>query len=265
MRFHSLRIGVRLLNMACMVVAISSCTGGARVSKMPSTEIVWPAASAAPRIAYIGSVAKPEDLDISLGFLNTLKAIAIGEEDTAMQLPMAVVENAKEQLFVADSGKKGIHRFDIKRGKYQFIKQKSGNGFISPVGMAADSSGNVYITDSKLAKVFIILVDEDHAMPLDLPEDFARPTGIAVDRETGWIYIVDTGIHGIYAFQPDKTLIKKFGHRGTQDGEFNFPTYLSVDRKGILYVTDSLGFRMQYFSPEGAFMGVFGRHGDSPK
>jgi DNA-binding beta-propeller fold protein YncE len=172
------------------------------------------------------------------------------------------VENGRDQLFVSDSGKKGIHRFDIKRGKYRFIKVKGSKGFISPVGLAADKDGNVYVSDSELGKVFIIPVDKDYAEPLDLSEDFVRPTGIAIDNENGWIYIVDTGIHGIYTFQSDKTLIKKFGHRGTQDGEFNFPTYIWRNKEGNLLVTDSLNFRIQKFDRFGNYLQQFGSVGN---
>jgi sugar lactone lactonase YvrE len=42
----------------------------------------------------------------------------------------------------------------------------------------------------------------------------------------------------------------------------NFPTYLWHGDAGRLYLTDSMNFRVQWFSLDGAYGGAFGRMGD---
>ncbi|MCU7905647.1 MAG: hypothetical protein KZQ76_07245 [Candidatus Thiodiazotropha sp. (ex Epidulcina cf. delphinae)] len=244
---------------------LGACTGRgpATVKHDASMELVWPLAPAEPRIKYIGDLSHPEDLGITKGLLGMLSAVAMGREDHSMVLPMAVVENGLQQIFVADPGVKAIHRFDRKKGRYKSIKREGGEDFVSPVGLAVDKEGKVYITDSKLAKVFVIGVGEDEASPLALEEDFIRPTGIAVDGKTGWMYVVDTGLHTISVFRSDNTLLRKFGRRGAGEGEFNFPTYIWQNRKGQLLVTDSLNFRIQRFDRHGRFIGQFGHPGNA--
>jgi outer membrane protein assembly factor BamB len=263
MKRYGVNFAVVFVLFVITVILVACASGGRIESKTDSKEdIVWPPGESAPRIEYMGSISKPEDINISQGLIGILKAVAIGEEDNSMVLPMAITTNKMNQLFVADPGKKGIHRFDTKRGKYKFLKRKGDKDFKTPISMDSDKNGNIYITDSELAKVFIVNLDDDFAIPLSLAEDFVRPTGIAVDKRTGWIYVVDTGAHAIYVFKSDASLVKKFSHRGTGEGEFNYPTYLWQRHDGSLLVTDSLNFRIQVFNRYGIFENQFGNPGN---
>lgn len=264
MIFHKNIPAVAVALLLATAAVLTACVGETQIKqKAHSNEgPVWPPEPFTPKIEYIGSLSKPEDLNIRKGIFGILKEVAMGEEDNKMILPMAIVKNVKNQLFVADPGKKAIHRFDKARGKYRLIKREGDRDFASPVGMAADSEGNVYIADSELAKVFMVGIDKDYAAKLPLDEDFIRPTGIAVDKKTGWIYVVDTGIHAIYVFNKQYSLVKKFSHRGTGDGELNFPTYIWQNKDGKLLVTDSLNFRIQIFDRYGGYLNKFGNAGN---
>ncbi|MCU7925112.1 MAG: 6-bladed beta-propeller [Candidatus Thiodiazotropha sp. (ex Dulcina madagascariensis)] len=252
-----------IVMLGCGMLSACAGPGPASVKREAGLELVWPPAPAKARIKYIGDLSHPEDLGITKGLLGILSEVASGEEDDSMVLPLAVVENGSKQIFVADPGVKAVHRYDRQKGRYHSIKRAGGKGFVSPVGLAADKAGNIYVTDSELAKVFVIGAGDDEAAPLALQDDFVRPTGIAVDGETGWIYVVDTGVHTISVFKPDNTLLRKFGRRGSAEGEFNFPTYIWQNRDGQLLVTDSLNFRIQRFDRHGRFIGRFGHPGDA--
>lgn len=260
---------VKTLMTCYMLIAVTtllcSCAGttGPSAKNITDARIIWPQPPSEPRIEYLGSVSSPEDLEIKNGFIGFLKDLAFGKEDNYMVLPMVVVANQPGQLFVADSERKLIHRFDKLNGKYTSIKRKDDRKFASPVGMATDKTGNVYIVDSDLAKVFVIPVDADYASQLPLDGNFIRPTGIALDKDTGQIYVVDTGMHTVYIFNADNSLVKKFGMRGTEDGEFNFPTYIWQNNEGRFLVTDSLNFRIQIFDRYGRFLAKFGSAGNA--
>lgn len=264
MKYLSLTATMTILLLCSMIMLLPSCAVTPEVETMQGSAqgLVWPPPPNVARIAYVGSLAQPEDLHISQGFFGLLRTLAIGDEDNSMILPMAAVKNGLNQLFVADPGKKAVHRYDLKRGKYQLIKIENDKDFASPVSMAVDQQGNVFIADSELAKVFVLAVNTDYAIPLALDEDLVRPTGLTIDPETGWLYVVDTGIHAVYVFRSDASLVKKFGHRGSGDGEFNFPTYIWKNRENKLFVTDSLNFRVQIFDQYGNYLTQFGHAGN---
>lgn len=255
---------------ACyMLIAVSillcSCAGTAQydIKNNKDVSLIWPPHPSKPRIEYLGSVSGPEDLGIKNGFFGFLRDVVFGEEDNNMVQPMDAVANQFGQLFVADSGKKIIHRFDRVNGKYTLIQRENDRKFASPVGLATDKSGNVFVVDSDLAKVFIIPVNAEYATPLPLDGNFVRPTGIACDKDSGRIYVVDAGMHAVYIFNEDNSLVKKFGTRGTDDGQFNFPTYIWQNPEGRYLVTDSLNFRIQIFDRYGRYLSQFGKAGNA--
>lgn len=245
-------------------VAIVSCSSQTTIkdSARAAENLAWPPAPSSPRIKFIEAFANPEDLNITIGVFGLLKELAAGKEDNALVLPMATVVNDLGQIFVADQGAKLIHRYDKKRGKHVKIKIFGDKSFASPVGLAADAEGNVYITDSDLAKIYKITINDDKAEAVHLDGDFLRPTGIAVDHGSGWIYVVDTGLHAVYIFTQEGKLVKRLGGRGTGEGEFNFPTYIGQDKERNILVTDSLNFRVQKFDRFGRYLAQFGKAGN---
>jgi DNA-binding beta-propeller fold protein YncE len=223
--------------------------------------LVWPAAPDAPRIAYVKTFSRPDDLGISRGFLQRLADTLFGHDESRLVRPMAVVA-AGDILYVADPGAKGVHRFDQKRGRYDLIHAAGGGPLMSPVGLALGNAGEVYVSDSALATVFVIRPGANEASPLALGTHLGQPTGIAFDSAGARLFVVDTSAHRVHVFGRDGALESSFGGRGTEGGEFNYPTLIWRTPEGRLYVTDSLNFRIQSFDDSGRFIAKFGGVGD---
>lgn len=224
---------------------------------------VWPAPPEAPRIAYVQSLSQPEDLGITKGFFTKMYEFVVGSSELHLIRPMAVVVTPDGTIYVADPGSHGVQRFDAKKQDHRLIQRKDNLPLTSPIGLALDDKGDVYVTDSALGEVFLIEPGANDAIPLTLDTPIQQPTGIAFDPVAKRLYIVDTTGHQIRIVTPDGKQISAFGQRGNGNGEFNFPTMIWRDKDGRLYVTDSLNFRIQIFDSEGRFLGLFGRHGDA--
>ena len=54
-------------------------------------------------------------------------------------------------------------------------------------------------------------------------------------------------------------IVEVLGERGTQAGQFQYPTGLAVDSASILYVADSYGHRLQRITPDGGVSIIGGR------
>lgn len=223
--------------------------------------LVWPPEPAQPRVEFVKTFTRPADLGIGRGFFESLKDLMFGSTDTRIVRPMAVVASGGI-VFVADPGVKGVHRFDTARGSYSLITAADDAPLPSPVGLARGAGGEVYVTDSRLAQVFVIQPGAKAAVPLRLDVKLTQPTGVAFDSARGQLYVVDTAQHRIHVFERDGSLAGSIGRRGAGEGEFNYPTYLWRTPGGHLYVTDSLNFRIQVFDAQGKFAGKFGRQGD---
>lgn len=246
--------------LALIVLLVLGACAPAPLKPEEQAPLVWPDPLDPPRIAYVRQFSRPADFGITKGFFQRLAELIIGADEARLIRPMAVVAS-KGVVYVADPGASGVHRFDPAAARYDLIVAEGGQALPSPVGLALGAEGEVYVTDSDLAKVFVIRPGAKMATPLALPE-MAQPTGIAFDRSTGNLYVVDTGAHRVNVFKRDATLAFSIGKRGDADGEFNFPTLIWFDPAGRLYVTDSLNFRIQMFDRQGKYLSKFGQAGD---
>ncbi len=116
--------------------------------------------------------------------------------------------------------------------------------------MAADSEGNIYMTDPlnnlvhKLDNVGNVLTSWGVAGS-DAGQ-FDEPFGIAVDQDD-YVYVSDLGNDRVYKFTSDGVFLSQWGGPGVGPGEFNDPTGLAVDFQNSIYVVDSHNHRVQKF------------------
>jgi DNA-binding beta-propeller fold protein YncE len=136
---------------------------------------------------------------------------------------------------------------------------------MKPTGIAVDPSGTVFVADATLNRVFGYAPTGELVVAIGHDGDLESPAGMAVDGVRRRLYVADSKKHQVFCYSTaDGTAIRTIGRRGSEPGEFNFPTNVSVDKEGRLYVTDTLNFRIQTFDPEGRPIGAFGTLGDTP-
>lgn len=249
-----------LLLRICVVSLLSGCA--TQIQEKPEQPaLVWPADPEPPRIAFVRTFSRPDDLGISKGLFQRMRDLVFGAEESRMVRPMAVLESGGA-LYVADPGAKGVHRFDTAKGNYTLILGPEATPLPSPVGLARGTDGEVYIADSKLARVLVIRPGAKSAMPLELEGELLQPTGLAFDASSQELFVVDTKAHRIKVYSRRGALVRSIGGRGTGPGEFNYPTLLWLSPQARLFVTDSLNFRVQILDRDGRFIGKFGHQGD---
>jgi DNA-binding beta-propeller fold protein YncE len=73
------------------------------------------------------------------------------------------------------------------------------------------------------------------------------PQGVAVDPETGNLWVTDTSFNRLVEFASNGTFIQAYGKAGSGPGQFNNPTHIEIDG-GLLYVADTWNDRIQVFS-----------------
>jgi DNA-binding beta-propeller fold protein YncE len=223
--------------------------------------LFWPPAPAQPRIAFVETISRPADAGIERGFFRRLVDFVFGARDERLVRPMAVVSD-QDMLFVADPGARGVHRFDRRGGDYAVIRRAKDEPLPSPVGLARGAAGEIYVSDSELRAIFVIRPGTKVATPVRLAAALAQPTGLAYDAASARLFVADTAAHCVRVFDRDGSLAATIGQRGTDNGEFNFPTLLWRTPQGRLYVTDAMNFRVQMFDEGGNFIGKFGGAGD---
>jgi DNA-binding beta-propeller fold protein YncE len=228
--------------------------------------LVWPDAPEQPRIRYVGQLATSADLKRPIGGFEAIGGALFGKKSAqAMLTPYAVCTDSGDRVFVADSNAQLVHVFDLSTRRYAQWTPKKPRRFSQPVGVAFDTARRrLYVSDSVAATVHIFDGDSGKHLGQTLPDLFARPTGICFDRRSKRLLVTDTTAHSVTVCAPNGSPITRFGARGDGLGEFNFPTSVTVDSNGIVYVCDALNFRVQQFTPDYQAIRQIGRKGDMP-
>jgi sugar lactone lactonase YvrE len=223
----------------------------------------WPPPPSPARIAWVTEIRVPADFGITKGFWRRMVDFVTGDgSGDGIMKPYGIYSDPRtRRLFVADTGSGQVHCYDSGRNSYSVITPAEAVPFKTPIGLAGDSSENLYITDAEAGRIYVTsqkggAVRELTTATLD------RPTGIVFHPRNGLLYVSETGNHQVVAMDLTGEVRFRFGKRGVEAGEFNYPTDIAVDRLGRLLVTDALNSRIQIFSPEGDFLAMFGQPGD---
>ncbi|MDE2142668.1 MAG: cation transporter [Elusimicrobia bacterium] len=136
--------------------------------------------------------------------------------------------------------------------------------FQEPMGIAVDSSGDIYVCDSRNRR--IVKLSGDGRFLLQFGErgrdagQFEKPMDVAV-AHGGVVYVVDFDLDRVQAFSPEGKYMYGWGGTGGTDGRFRGAAGLALDASGYVYVADFYNDRVQVFGPKGEWVRTFGRKG----
>ncbi len=259
----------RLAGLACsMLLAACSATPdwAAKTFKGPT---VWPQPPDQPRFAYQAVLRAPADIaEQELPkdkFLREISGTPAKSTTPVLSKPAAIVAH-KGRIYVADSSSATIVVFDVPRRKTFRFGARKPAVLVNPSGLALDAEMNVYVADARRREVLVFDSLGLFKRTIGGPIDLERPTGVAVSRDGGLIYVIDrsnneSNNHRVVIYGKDGTKIRVIGTRGDGEGQFNVPLQAAVAPDGTLYVLDAGNFRVQAFDREGNFLRAFGGPG----
>lgn len=179
-----------------------------------------------------------------------------------MQMPSAITTDTKGRVIVVDSAYPALHIFDFASKKYLRIEGGKDERMKAPVAVATDAENNIYVTDSSAAMVLVF--DEQGRFRHYIGQlqgegsDFERPTGLAIDRNSGRLYLSDTPRNLVLIVDPAGRVTGRLGVRGggSQPGQFKYPADVVVS-EGEVFVLDPGNSRVQVFDLNGKFRRQF--------
>jgi len=236
----------------------------------PAPQLTWPLPPETPRIRYVTSYHGVGDFKRAKK-PSKLMSVLLGAQDPSarpsdvMVKPYGVAVAPDGRVYVADTAARRVFAFDVESRAVSFIGENGDGRLTKPVGVAVDAQGTIFVADGTLKRVFGYSPDGRLTIAIGHDGELTSPSGLAVDRPNNRLYVADASRHQILSYSTlDGSPRAAIGRRGSEPGEFNFPTNLTVDASGHLYVTDTLNFRIQIFDAEGRFLKTFGTLGDAP-
>ena len=250
-----------------LLVALGGCATAPKGEE--PVRLVWPSPPLTARVEFVRSIVSDEDLGRDTTFSQNLFAFLAGDKPAPNRIlePMGLaISDDGQRLYVSDFARLEVFVFDF--GQKTFSKIGEAEKLARPVGLALDAQEQLYVVEQEKRGVSVFDRQGKRVRFFTHPS-IERPTGIALDRQRGKIYLADTAHtksekHTIKVFDMAGDLIGTVGgERGEEPGQFLFPTYVAVDGTGNLYVTDTLNSRLQVFDPDGKYVRTIGQRGSA--
>ncbi|HZZ84745.1 MAG TPA: hypothetical protein VFE30_09420 [Anaeromyxobacteraceae bacterium] len=244
-----------------LLLALLCAAACATAQRPPVPAIAYPPAPQQARAFYRGEIRSDQDVETS-GFWHRLATAFAGErKPVAFEAPTDVTFDPSGRLLVTDAGRHALVIVDRSGGHFDVVAPTGEDALGLPLGVAADGAGRIYVADGLRRTVRVFSPEGKSLARIDAGGQLQRPTGVAVDRARGLLYVADTPVHLVRVLRLDGTPVRTLGGHGEGPGQMNFPTFLSVGPRGELVVNDAMNFRVQVFGPEGELRSTFGQLG----
>ena len=225
-----------------------------------------------PRVRWLGEYADLAKVKNPVvrksGFMDKITGTKTVDEKQELRKPYGITTDNKGRIYTADTELKSVFIIDAKA---HAVERRSGSSrapFAMPVGVAVDAEDRLFVSDAQLHSI-ICFGPAGDTIAMFGTASLGRPGGIAIDRSRNRLYAADAKEGRIAAFDTNSfKLVAYFGKPSQKaqhdNGTFQGPTNVAVDRQGNIYVTDTLNYRVQVLDPNGKFLRAFGTRGDSP-
>ncbi len=163
-------------------------------------------------------------------------------------------------IYVCDVEFGLVWMIDLVMGSYTPLPGRGPGKLKRPITIAIHDDGTKYVSDYGRHQVVVFDKENQYIRTFGNKDQF-KPSGVTVFEDR--LFVSDTRDHEVEVLdRKTGDLLEIIGGPGIEEGEFNYPTNLSFDGKGNLYVTDTINCRVQVFDTGGDFLFSFGECGD---
>lgn len=265
-RFLSLFLTLLLVSLS---MTLSGCQKRMVCSTAPT---FFPPPPDEPRIQYLTGITSVLDIGEGDKKQGTFSFLLTGRQnvDVIQKVGKAfgiTVHNSK--LYLAESGFGRVVIVDPVKGTLEYLKGlASEKGALkSPVSLAFDEEGYLYVADSRRNEVVVYDPAGNYAASFGKnfePIFGLKPKIVGVNVFGGKLYVLDMGTNRIRVLdrKSGAELTEPFGYFPLPRQSLLIPNNFTVDSSGNFYVTNTGTNRVIKYDLDGNFLGTFGESGD---
>lgn len=238
---------------------ISGCATVPKAAQEKPGPIFYPPSPEAPRLQFLISFSSSDDFEVAP---STFKKFIIGDEKSTKPIvkPYGVTVHGNK-IYICDTVINCIDILDLETRKLEYFTPKEAIQLIDPINLCFDSSGNMYVADSRRGQVVIFDKAGNSLGAIGNKSEF-KPTDVAIRGDK--IYVCDLKTHSIRIFGlKDRQYLFSIPAEGAaEEAKLFSPTNMAVDEEGNIYVSDMGSFKVQKYSSDGKFLMSIGSQGD---
>ena len=213
-------------------------------------------------------------IDTSTNTVNFVTAFGTtGNGDAQFNQPLGLGIDKNNNIFVADTNNDRILKFTDNGqpvGNPQTVIGRTGSGngeFLSPNGIAFDSSNNLFVVDTNNYRVQKFALDSGGVYQYNTQfgsygttdPHFQLPTRLGIDS-AGNVFVADQFNSNVKEFDKTGAFVRSFTYNDPNSNPFS-PSGIAVDSAGNVFATDLLNNRVLKFSNTGVYLTQFGTAG----
>jgi len=186
-----------------------------------------------------------------------LKWGSYGTLNDELSSPIDLAVDTSGNIWATDSGNNRIIKFDSS-GNFLLTVGATGAGpgqLNAPQSVDVDSGGNIWVADYNNGRVQKLNSSGQQICQI---AGLSQPVGVAVDRNTGNVFVSNNGTDNIIKLDSTCAIIGVWGGPGSGKGQFNNPHSVAVDNACNVYVADYSNYRIQKFDCNGGFITMWG-------
>jgi hypothetical protein len=184
------------------------------------------------------------------------KSLKAGNEIKIPQLsnPIRVQINSKGEIFALDGKKRRILRLSpegVFKGYVDPEGVPSPSAFV-PRSFKIDRNNNIYILDIFTGRVLMLTPEGKYQKQIPFPKEFGFFSDLSIDSK-GTLLLIDCVKAMVFSAAKDSN---NFSPLTKNLREYlNFPTSITTDNRGTLYIVDENGSGIVILGQDGSFQG----------
>ena len=161
------------------------------------------------------------------------------------------------------------HRRNIAAASHVIRKEAAGDKMKNPWGIAVSKEEIVVVSDVE-TNCLLVFNTEGNLLRAIGKEgkgelEFKSPRGLTC-TPANHIIVAEKVNHRLQEVTLEGQFVRFFGTNeagkpGGENGQFHGPSCVTVNSEGTVFATDSLNQRIQFFKPDGTFLGIIGQWG----
>ncbi|XP_077867826.1 E3 ubiquitin-protein ligase TRIM32-like [Saccoglossus kowalevskii] len=204
-----------------------------------------------------GSTSHSIDLNVKMELERELGVH--GSTIGSFKKPIGLAIDTNGYIVVADHGNHRVQVIDLYGRPKRQVQFTGYSKTVYPIDIAVSLQNRYFITDgsdeTSVGNNQVIVCDQFGKVIQCFGEELKNPWGIAINHNNGIVYVVDRGAHCIrlyhlYDFKYDMS----FGRKGDGSCKFNDPTFITINSKGNVIVSNTGCKNIMIFSFDGVFL-----------
>lgn len=214
---------------------------------------LWPPPDNEPWLEYIGIYSSDEDFSGSMetqiqGALGTFLGTNLNRK---IKTPTSMITLDRNTFLISERNSDNIVVFDLRKGQSRNLFKTVFPLFNNPVDLAVDSEKKLYVLDQEKAMVSVFNSDFSPSHTIGSQAGLIKPEKIALHPEKDIVYISDSTLNKIFAFDAADQLQFIIGEEDNSDAHLKSPHGMAINQKNELYVADTGNAQIKVFNAEG--------------